>query len=270
MKKLPKIIMCLALILVLLPVNVRAGEQKVLSTSCDVAEYIFAGYYHCDTGTNTDTKGPIHIVKAILRKNNVDTPVYLVGLSGTEFIFNQATGIITDLQVGFEQDNFYIREVVDTLLEEVPRNSNVIFAGHSLGGMMAQQASGNFILKSNYNILNVITMGSPLINPIGREGTIKRLGDTADIVPFLSVHSVFLPFWQLAGLNRENGGYGRDFATAHMQSYLRDDVWGDYDALGFDGGNATITYDEDDVESFGASILHILEGIPTIDMSFWN
>lgn len=270
MKKLSTIIISFTLILALMPIDVRAEEQRVYTSPCDLAEYIYTGYYHCDTSINIDTEGPIHIVNGTLTKDNIDTDVYLIGLSGTEFIFNQPTGIITDLQVGFEQDNFYIQEVVDTLLEEVPQNSNIILVGHSLGGMIAQQASGNATLKSQYNILNVVSLGSPLINPFGREGTVKRLGDTADIVPLLSVHSVLLPIWQIVGLEREDGGYGLDFATAHMYSYLREDVWGDYDVLGFKGGNATFTFNEDDVEGFAASIISWLEFLPTIDLSFWS
>lgn len=271
MKKLLATIISISLVFSLMSFGVNAEEQRVYTTSCDLAEYIYTGYYHCDTSINLDTEGPIHIVNATLTKDNVDTEVYLIGLSGTEFIFNQTTGIITDLQVGFEQDNLYLQNVVNTITEVVPENSNIILTGHSLGGMIAQQASGNYTLKSKYNILNVISFGSPLINPIGREGTVKRLGDTSDIVPYLSVHSALLPFWQVLGLEKEDGGYGGflDF-DAHMYSYLREDVWGEYDVLGFKGGNATLRFNEEDVQGFGSSIIPWLEGLPTIDLSFWS
>jgi len=245
------------------------------TTSCDMAKYIFQGYYHCDTGVNPDTNGPIAITPATLVKTNIfgqeiKTQVYVVGLAGTEFIFNQPRGVITDLQVGFEQNNLYMREIRKVVSAVVPRGANVIFTGHSLGGMVAQQASGDFILRARYNIINTVTFGSPLINPIGREGVVKRLGDTADIVPYLSAQSVLLPIHQIVGLNREDGGYGTDFAEAHMRSYLRTDVWGAYDVLGVKGGNAKLLIDESQIESYGAYILPWLKDLPTIDLSWWS
>lgn len=251
-------------------------ETTVYDTSCDMANFIYQGYFHCDTGVNPDTNGPIAIAPAKLVTKNVlgkevQKEVYIVGLAGTEFIFNQPRGIITDLQVGFEQDNFYIREIRKVVCKVVPKGANVIFTGHSLGGMVAQQAAGDTILKARYNIINTISFGSPLINPVGREGQVKRLGDTADIVPYLSAQSVLLPIHQIAGLNREDGGYAKkDFAEAHMRSYLREDVWGDYDVLGVKGGNAKILIDESQIESYGAYILPILKDLPTIDLSWWS
>lgn len=252
------------------------SETTVYDTSCDMAEYIYQGYFHCDTGVNPNTKGPIAIAPATLVKKNalgkeVKTQVYVVGFAGTEFIFNQPRGVITDLQVGFEQDNFYIREIRKVVTKVVPKGSNVIFTGHSLGGMVAQQAAGDATLKKNYNIINTISFGSPLINPVGREGQVKRLGDTADIVPYMSAQSVIRPIRQIAGLNREDGGYAKkDFAQAHMKSYLREDVWGDYDVLGVKGGNAKLIIDESEIDSYGAYILPILKDLPTIDLSWWS
>lgn len=280
MKKICKVLVCFTLILALMPsLTVRAASgdaaseettDTVFTTSCDMAAYIYAGYYHCDTAVNPDFNGPIHIVKAELTKNNQATPVYLVGISGTELIFNQPTNIITDLKCGFEQDNYYLREIVNVICRTVPKHSNLILIGHSLGGMEAQQASANTKLKANYNILNVVSFGSPLISPDGREGTVRRLGDTADIVPYLSVNTINRPIRQIFGLNQEDGGYGDDFAAAHMRSYLREDVWGSYDVLGFKGGSATIRFQADEVEGYGAYIIPWLKSLPTIDLSPWS
>lgn len=285
MKRIWKWVVCFTMIAtlgasIIMPGMVaKAAESttvKEYTTSCDMAKYIFQGYYHCDTGVNPDTNGPIAITQATLVKTNalgkeVKTQVYVVGLAGTEFIFNQPRGVITDLQVGFEQNNYYIREIRKVVCAVVPKGSNVIFTGHSLGGMVAQQASGDTTLKARYNIINTVTFGSPLINPIGREGVVKRLGDTADIVPYLSAQSVLLPIHQIAGLNREDGGYAaKDFAEAHMKSYLRTDVWGAYDVLGIKGGNAKLLIDESQIESYGAYILPWLKDLPTIDLSWWS
>ncbi len=203
-------------------------------------------------GYNGGEKGPIQIVKGTLKKSANDTKeAYLIMLSGTEFVNGQATGIVTDLLVGFNQNNDYLKAVVSAVSESVPKDSNLIIAGHSLGGMVAQQLSGNKTIKKNYNVLNVIAFGSPLINPIGREGTIKRLGDTADIVPYLSSSGLYLPVWQIVGLNRENGGYS-DAQKAHSESYAREDVWGKYDVLGIKNGSASFSFDETTITYYKA------------------
>ena len=226
------------------------GTEKVYTTSCDMAKFIYQGYYHCDTGVNPNSNGPIAISKAKLVNKNVfgkkvTKDVYIVGLAGTEFMFNEPRGVITDLQVGFEQDNFYIREIRKVVCKVVPKGANVIFTGHSLGGMVAQQAAGDRTLKHRYNIINTISFGSP--------------------------QSFVRPVHQIAGLNREDGGYAKkDFAEAHMRSYLRTDVWGDYDVLGFKGGSAKIIIDEKDIESYGAYIIPLLKDLPRIDMSPWS
>ncbi len=67
------------------------------------------------------------------------------------------------------------------------RGSNLVVTGHSLGGMVAQQVAADSTIKKNYNVLNTVTFGSPLINGFQREGTVKRLGDTSDPVPYLSL-----------------------------------------------------------------------------------
>ena len=279
MKNFRKVLVCFTLILALMPsfaVQAAAPDdssrtgQTVFTNACDMAGYIYAGYYHCSTAVNPNFNGPIHIVKAELHQGIKTTPVYLVGISGTELIFNQPTNIITDLKCGFEKDNRYLQEIVNVICENIPAGSNLILTGHSLGGMEAQQASGNLKLKLRYHILNVISFGSPLITPEKQEGTLRRLGDKADIVPYLSVNTIQKPIQQILGLEQEDGGYGKDFTEAHMRSYVREDVWGDYDVLGFKGGHATLTLDPNAVEGYGAYIIPWLKSLPTIDLSPWS
>ena len=119
---------------------------------------------------------------------------------------------------------------------------NVFLFGASQGGMIAQQIAGDSTIKANYNILNTVTFGSPLISLGSREGTVKRLGDKNDFVPALSVQSVFIPLWSYIGLNKENGGYSNPI-TAHKESYGRADVWGRYDVTGTKNGSAKLTLD---------------------------
>ena len=55
-----------------------------------------------------------------------------------------------------------------------------------------------------------------------------------------------------------------------MRSYLRTDVWGEYDVLGVKGGNARILINESEIESYGAYIIPWLKDLPTIDLSWWS
>ena len=128
--------------------------------------------------------------------------------------------------------------------ENIPYGSNILVTGHSLGGMVAQQVASESELKSDYNILNTVTFGSPLINGFEREGTVKRLGDKNDVVPYLSVSTFLNVIWQTLGLNREDGGYGiNSLVAAHCESYQRSDEWGAYDVTGTKNGGKTLTLD---------------------------
>jgi hypothetical protein len=234
----------LSMLILLFPYNAYA-KQVNMKDIPELKTFISNGH-------NNGTLGPIQIVPVTLVKDGTSNmQAYLIALSGTEFAPNQATDVWADLRSGFELDSPYIHAVVNAIMKDIPKNSNLIISGHSLGGMIAEQVSGKSIVKDNYNILNIITLGSPLINPFGREGTIKRLGDTADMVPYLSISGTLLLPWQVFGLNRENGGY-TDLGEAHNKSYLREDVWGKYDVLGFKNGKSYFLYDDSNIKFYKA------------------
>ena len=90
-------------------------------------------------------------------------------------------------------------------------------------------------------MLNTVTFGSPLIAAGEREGTVKRLGDSNDAVPYLSATgSIEKEIWKVFGLQRENGGYSFASEDAHVDSYLRSDLWGKYDVTVTKYGGAKI------------------------------
>ena len=169
--------------------------------------------------------------------------VYLVTLSGTELVLNQSTEVLTDLLSGFDLDNAYYYNVVSAIQNYVPRGSYLVLAGHSLGGMVAQQVAANGAIKAQYTVLNTVTFGSPLLSVGSREGTVRRLGDVNDVVPYLSGRLFTNPVTAIFGLNRENGGYYGRPITAHNASYARADLWGKYDITGTKYGNAKLTLD---------------------------
>ena len=224
-----------------------AGTNTVTYTQAnEIATICYQGY-------NGGVKGPIIITQGTLHTWFSDKEVYLVTLSGTEMVTQQSTGYFTDLLAGFNQNNAYLYNVIRTITMNIPKGSNLILAGHSLGGMIAQQTAASSYMKENYNILNTVTFGSPLIAAGEREGDVKRLGDTSDVVPYLSVTgSIEKEVWKVCGLQRENGGYGTDCLSAHTDSYLRSDLWGKYDVVGSWWGTAELTLDLDTQQYFKA------------------
>ena len=238
--------------------QVLAGETVTFDDASDLARLVQLGY------STVQSAGPISITQGTMeststtwygRKTTSTEDVYVVCFSGTDpDVENQTTGYWTDLLVGFEQDNRYIENIRAAVTATIPEGANIIFAGHSLGGMVAQQAASDDTIKSSYNVLNTVTFGSPLINGFRREGTVKRLGDTSDVVPYMSLSSFTNIIWQSAGLNKEDGGYGTNLLGAHCESYQRESVWGAYDITGTKNGNATVTLDFSTLQFFASPV----------------
>jgi len=215
-----------------------AGNTKTYTNAAEIMQLVREGY-------NQGTKGPITVTKGTLKNGLSSKPVYFITLSGTELVFNQSTEVLTDLFSGFNLKNAYYYNVVNVILNNIPKGSNLVLAGHSLGGMIAQQVAADSTVKARYNILNTVTFGSPLLAAGFREGTVKRLGDVSDIVPLLSSNLFVTPIRALLGLNREDGRYYGKPVTAHKESYTRTDLWGKYDVTGTKYGNAKLTLDLD-------------------------
>ncbi len=211
--------------------KMQNGETVTMENAAQMATLTKVGY------ADYQTAGPISITEGRMTYKTYwgseDKEVYVVALSGTETIVeNQTTTVKEDLLSGFELSNEYELNAKNAIIDRIPAGSNIILAGHSLGGMVAQQVAADKYIKDNYEILNTVTFGSPLIKGFTREGMVKRLGDTSDKNPFYSISSVLNIVWQYAGVNHEDGGYNGDSATAHCDSYLREDVWGSYDCAG--------------------------------------
>jgi len=238
MKRCKSILLSLLLLVVfcgtnLQTVNIYAATRY--TTAPSIYEIVRTGY-------NGGTKGPISIVKGTY-VNGTTKNVYLVTLSGTELVEKQSTSIISDVLSGFELDNSYYKNGVQIVTRNIPYGSNIIFAGHSLGGMVAQQLAADSTLKAKYNILYTLCFGSPLIADGKTEGTITRLGDYSDVVPYLSSAVINNTSKAIKSLKRENGKYYFNVKGAHCDSYARNDVWGRYDVAGVKGGNGVLNLD---------------------------
>ncbi len=213
-----------------------ATETRSFTNAAELFAYVHDGY-------NKGEKGPITITQGSLKAGVSSKTVYLVTLSGTEMVFNQSTELLTDLFSGFDLHNAYYCNVVRVITGKIPAGANLILAGHSLGGMVAQQVAADSAIKSRYNVLNTVTYGSPLLSVGNREGVVRRLGDVSDPVPFLSGRLFTNPITAIFGLNREDGGYYVRPITAHKTSYFREDLWGRYDITGTKFGSAKLTLD---------------------------
>lgn len=219
--------------------SVKAGETCYYTNAAQIARFVQTAY------CTSQVEGPFSITKGVLNPHSWlnKKSVYVVALSGTDTkVFNQTTGVITDVLAGLEKENGYLKNVKKAMLQTVPKGANVILTGHSLGGMVAQQIAADKEIKDAYKILNTVTFGSPLIDGFDREGTVKRLGDNKDMIPYCSISTVLNIFWQSWGLSKEDGGYN-DGGEAHVLSYQREDVWGRYDVTGIKDGNNTLLMD---------------------------
>ena len=104
--------------------NLNSRSTVSFRTSPDLFKYVMANYNgNADDGLlgtwialqRTDEDQPISIAEAILKdENGKKKPVYLVALSGTELVYGQSTGVITDLLSVFCLNSPYLRNVVKT------------------------------------------------------------------------------------------------------------------------------------------------------------
>ena len=216
--------------------NPPKGKSLTLKNFPQVAQYAGLGYNH-------GMKGPIIITEGTLKNGNEQCDIYLVTLTGLEVptLTPQTTDVVTTGQAGLELSNDFERNLRRVMKEAIPKNANVVFAGHSLGGMVAQQIAADTSVQMRYNILNIVAYGSPVMFKGQIEGTLKRMGDVNDPVPYLSAET-FKDFEVQDGtLQKEDSGLGLDITfAAHRNSYFHEECWGKYDVLGFKGGNATI------------------------------
>lgn len=222
--------------LLLSGVAAYAGNTQTITKSSELARLV-------KMGKNKGKEGPITITKGkMVSRLGKSQSIYLVTFSGTELVANQSTDVISDLLSGFNMNNAYYYNAVKVIRANVPKGANLVLAGTSLGGMVAQQVAANPTVKKEYQVLNTVGFGAPLLSQGFREGTIQRLGDWADPVPYLSINTFLAPIHSILGLNRERSGITNPI-DAHINSYIKDNVWGKYDAVGVRNGGTKLVLD---------------------------
>lgn len=102
----------------------RPCSGPYIRTTQDLAKLVFRNY----------EDKPILIAPLCNQPN-----VYLVALSGTQFKAGRPTGLEEIFATALRQVDNYSRDVVQSLIQtRVPPGATIILAGHSLGGMVAQ------------------------------------------------------------------------------------------------------------------------------------
>lgn len=219
--------------------SVVCDGPSIRSTQ-DLAKLVFRNY---------DTE-PILIVPLCNQSN-----VYLVTLSGTQFKAGQPTGLQEIFASAFRWVDNYSRAVVRSLIQSnVPTGATIILAGHSLGGMVAQNLPVLPELGYNQRWLTarVITLGSPIMNQLRLPASItRRFAIRGDPVvtqaPYwagrLGFKAMFFPP-DISGLSGDpiwvDGGPGYlDPRELHLAYPKSSDLEG-FDALGDRSGTRSI------------------------------
>jgi len=243
MKKLTSILLALALVLAL-PVSAFAKDRNTATVTTAPQTYQYTRDNHPFVGN-----GPIAITKGTLIRNGTRKDIYFIALHGTEtWALGSSLNLINDLQSGNEIEGAYYKEVLAAITRFCKKGSNLVIAGHSLGGMIAQQVAASDTLKDNYNILNIVAFGAPAISAGETEGELHRLCDTNDRIPYLSHYYFEDDMDTVNGTGRSEetwpGDEDGDTGDAHVFSYKDENTWGDYDAVGVKGGNAKLILEE--------------------------
>lgn len=264
MKKLRKAIAALVFTLVLTVscvagVGASAKTELTYTRADQMAMFTEEGY-------NNTIFGPITITEACFKKNSKDqgTPVYVVTLAGLD-VFNTIqggyNGLIDTQLAGQDLPGLYLYRIEQVMKKQIPKGSNVMFYGHSLGGMVAQQLIAKKSIKDRYNVCYTVCFASPIVGGHkDREGKVVRFADTGDLIPLSSTES------QLEALGlydngdtviKGNGKWGLDVLNAHNQGYAIVETFKKYDVIGQKNGNASLTFDLDTRVFYKAQLLKL-------------
>ncbi|MCH5197690.1 MAG: hypothetical protein J1E34_02180 [Oscillospiraceae bacterium] len=244
MKKVLSVILCAVIMMSCFVFATSAEELEVFENAAELMSFVLV---------SKEFTTPVRIVPAVLSENGEETEIYLVSLMGVKSNIAQVNSSANLFAAAFNMDNPYSDFVKDVIFENIPEGSSVVFAGHSMGGMIAQHLRADADLIENYEIVHTVTSGSPLIltGSAKTEGGLVRLCDKFDLIPLLSPATLFCFSKQIKTATREDGGYLFNPDGAHNLSYMRSDVWGSYDALGIKNGSASISFSSSLVSSFG-------------------
>lgn len=236
-------------------------ETSAEETPAEKDETVFEGEVVCETAAQTvramfyagEGSGEIRMTPGKLKLDGKTSDVWFVWLGGLGGDQKKTNNYVSCVKSAFNIKSSYFKLIKKHIYETVPEGASIVFTGHSLGGMTAQQLRADRELTDDYDILATFTVGSPFIMTRKklREGVLNRIADIADLVPNLSPALIFSRK-NHKDKSLEDGGYGKDHDGAHNRCYTRDEIWSGYDALGVKGGNAVISFINENIVKFSA------------------
>lgn len=245
MKTLLGLVMAMAMVLSL---SVSAFAADGLTT----VKKSYQTYEYTQNAHPLAGKGPISISKGKLKENGKTCDIYLVAIHGLEATaIGRTDDLLNCLLAGTEQESQYLNYLIRYMEDNIPKGSNVVFAGHSLGGMVAQQAAAKKSVQDRYNILYTVTFGSPLLAAGKAEGKVNRMAANGDAVPYLSVYTFTDLQKQLKERNAEDTGFS---LNTHVNGYRNKKAWKNYDAVGNKGGKTVLKIDDSSTEYYDAPL----------------
>jgi hypothetical protein len=186
---------------------------------------------------------------------------YVVLLSGTEFRKGQQTGLGEDVASSLNKDDAYRQSIFRALEDaKIKKTDNLIIAGHSLGGMEAQNLVADKRFQERYNATHVMTFGSPKTAEPVDGVQYHRYTTIGDPVPYASPNTLKLDRGKQIDVSDNQladrakaavrpVGYG---VHQHLE-YPKIDALKKYDALGNktkDGEGVRITLDTDRIKTY--------------------
>jgi RHS repeat-associated protein len=235
-------------------------DPMALLNSRDTFSFVMRNY------STAVGKGPIAITPVSygsLRGGGMHK-AFLITISGTDPGYHM-TNWGENSNVNWKNGGDVQRVVADAIYKTVPEGSTLIFAGHSQGGMVAQQAAADVITQNRgYKTIQTTTFGSPFLNETNgtRQGNLDRFTATNDKVPKLSGGWTFArQVGELFGRAKDTrnevheqrfGSLGSvDPIEAHNNDYGDKKLFDGFDAFGQRGGDTIIRLDTKDTKYFG-------------------
>ena len=229
------IALILTLILALTLVPSALADDTTVSNPAQVLKFGLRGGH-----------GPMSITKGTLHGNYRVREVYLVCLSGANLSFTRKDNFDAFFASALSIHSEYYATAKKNILKTVPDGANIIFAGHSAGGNVAQQLACDSTIRAKYTIINTLACGSPEVIAIGREGTLHRLCDALDPVPYISLA---FPANFFLEISYQWGDYSK-LQNPHADSYYNEKAWSNFDCLGNRNGVSYFTCNYNDCVSF--------------------
>jgi Lipase (class 3) len=202
------------------PQRPRAANLRI----CTAAQLASVDFERYNTGL------PISIARV---EGAASQRSYVIFLAGTEFKASQSNSVATDFSEAADVASRYDIAVMDAIINTIPPGSELMFVGHSLGGMVAQNLARRFARAGFYDgklrVTRIITFGSPKTGQDVPGIAYRRFVIFGDPVPSLS--------WPLngpaAGVTVIDGGRGSHLPLVgeHL-AYPQSQALQAFDALG--------------------------------------